>query len=433
MSSLDALLERGVWLLETPCSRIDTVGFALKGCECSFQDLSKFDFCKNVTSKTEKEPHKFRVIRDDLLHPTLGGNKIRKLDAVVPFLKDEEITDVVRTSLFFVLSFLSLKRFQCLSGDLWRLSKCSCCCCSSAVACAEHGMSAHLLLRGEKIEVTTGYNLISEVYGNVVYVPRTEYADRQKMLSSHMERVACPEEPVLWLNGNSITRETITPSESSKLLEPGRGRRKWAVLGEGGASGLALLGFIRLVRWLSENEVFERDDKIKIVVDSGTGTSAIGLALGIALLGLHQWEIVGVMLSGSREYYERQTKNLVTGFLQQFRCDQSAEALSLNLVWEERKRVRRFGKIYGGEIGACKSIARQTGILLDPIYTLAAWEVAIELSWNETADKVAILHTGGALGLFGLAQTNPQEFSQTREYAPPKQLSLARHTKSGRS
>ncbi|EFJ10341.1 hypothetical protein SELMODRAFT_44641, partial [Selaginella moellendorffii] len=328
-----------------------------------------------------KEPHKFRVIRDDLLHPTLGGNKIRKLDAVVPFLKDEEITDVVTCG-------------GCQSAHA----------AAVAVACADHGMSAHLLLRGEKLEVTTGYNLISEVYGNVVYVPRTEYADRQKMLSSHMERVACPEEPVLWLNGNSITRETITPSESSRLLEPGRGRRKWAVLGEGGASGLALLGFIRLVRWLSENEVFEREDKIKIVVDSGTGTSAIGLALGIALLGYARWEIVGVMLSGSRDYYERQTKNLVTGFLQQFRCDQSAEALSLPLVWEERKRVRRFGKIFEGEIGACKSIARQTGILLDPIYTLAAWEVAIELSWNETGDKVAILHTGGALGLFGLAQ-----------------------------
>ncbi|EFJ19582.1 hypothetical protein SELMODRAFT_54813, partial [Selaginella moellendorffii] len=237
-----------------------------------------------------KEPRNFRVIRDDLLHPTLGGNKIRKLDAVVPFLKDEEITDVVTCG---------------------GCQKCSCCCCSSAVACAEHGMSAHLLLRGEKLEVTTGYNLISEVYGK-----RTEYADRQKMFSSHMERVACSEEPVLWLNGNSITRETITPSENSKLLEPGRGRRKWAVLGEGGASGLALLGV--LVRWLSENEVFERDDKIKIVVDSGTGTSAIDLALGIALLGYARWEIVGVMLSGSRDYYERQMKNLVTGFLQQF-------------------------------------------------------------------------------------------------------------------
>ncbi|EFJ10337.1 hypothetical protein SELMODRAFT_44845, partial [Selaginella moellendorffii] len=291
-----------------------------------------------------KEPRKFRVIRDDLLHPTLGGNKIRKLDAVVPFLKDEEITDVVTCGGCHAAAVGTKRRLRILC-------------------------MGHLLLRGEKLEVTTGYNLISEVYGNVVYVPRTEYADRQKMLSSHMERVACSEEPVLWLNGNSITRETITPSENSKLLEPGRGRRKWAVLGEGGASGLALLGFIRLVRWLSENEVFERHDKIKIVVDSGTGTSAIGLALGIALLGYARWEIVGVMLSGSRDYYERQTKNLVTDFLQQFRCDQLAEALSLPLVWEERKRVRRFEKIFGGEIGACKSIARQTGILLDPIYT----------------------------------------------------------------
>ena len=37
----------------------------------------------------------FHVIRDDLLHPLMGGNKLRKLDAVIPLLQSHGVTDVV--------------------------------------------------------------------------------------------------------------------------------------------------------------------------------------------------------------------------------------------------------------------------------------------------------------------------------------------------
>lgn len=37
----------------------------------------------------------FHVIRDDLLHPMMGGNKLRKLDAIIPLLQAHEVTDVV--------------------------------------------------------------------------------------------------------------------------------------------------------------------------------------------------------------------------------------------------------------------------------------------------------------------------------------------------
>lgn len=54
----------------------------------------------------------------------------------------------------------------------------------------------------------------------------------------------------------------------------------------------------------------------------------------------------------------------------------------------------------------CGRIAQQTGILVDPIYTLAAWDLATQLSLqSEDEDtKIAMLHTGGTLGMFGLAQ-----------------------------
>lgn len=38
----------------------------------------------------------FYVVRDDLLHPLVNGNKARKLDGLLPLLEDNSVTDVVR-------------------------------------------------------------------------------------------------------------------------------------------------------------------------------------------------------------------------------------------------------------------------------------------------------------------------------------------------
>lgn len=38
----------------------------------------------------------FYIVRDDLIHPLMNGNKARKLDALLPFLEDHSVTDVVR-------------------------------------------------------------------------------------------------------------------------------------------------------------------------------------------------------------------------------------------------------------------------------------------------------------------------------------------------
>ena len=40
----------------------------------------------------------FQLIQDDLLHPYCGGNKLRKLDAIMPQLKHEGVSDVVSRS-----------------------------------------------------------------------------------------------------------------------------------------------------------------------------------------------------------------------------------------------------------------------------------------------------------------------------------------------
>lgn len=65
---------------------------------------------------------------------------------------------------------------------------------------------------------------------------------------------------------------------------------------------------------------------------------------------------------------------------------------------------RRFGNILKGEVEECGRIAQQTGILVDPIYTLAAWDLATHLALTHDHPRILMLHTGGTLGMFGLAQ-----------------------------
>lgn len=72
-----------------------------------------------------------------------------------------------------------------------------------------------------------------------------------------------------------------------------------------------------------------------------------------------------------------------------------------------------------GEVEECRKVAQQTGILLDPIYTLAAWEVAANLSRDgkeeEDDAKVVMLHTGGTLGMFGIAQRYKSYFQMPQQ------------------
>jgi hypothetical protein len=48
--------------------------------------------CKRI----EGEGGCFTLLQDDLLHPILGGNKMRKLDALLPAIQAEGYTDLVR-------------------------------------------------------------------------------------------------------------------------------------------------------------------------------------------------------------------------------------------------------------------------------------------------------------------------------------------------
>ncbi len=169
-------------------------------------------------------------------------------------------------------------------------------------------------------------------------------------------------------------------------------------------------------------------------VERASVSCAAGLALGAALFGL-PWHVTGVMLAGPPAYYSEQQRSLTDAFVQHYLADEGAATLQERaagiLSWVERPAPRKFGKVLPGEIAHCKQIAQRHGIVLDPIWSLAAWEVAMALAGGqrqgsnltcqdvygaggqpaeESSRVVIMLHTGGMLGLCGLAQRYPADF-----------------------
>jgi D-cysteine desulfhydrase len=351
-------------------------------------------------------PH--AVLRDDLMHPTCSGNKLRKLDFLLPRLLDGGATHVV----------------TCGGGQSAHAA-------AVAVAAAECGVAAHLVLRGEPLEVPTGYALISHLYAtSVSHVSRDLYGatiDRSAALAV------------------GVSRATALSGDAASI----------GIIGEGGRDAGALLGVMRLVAGLAEAYPLLAAQRTALVVAVGTGTTAVGLALGIMLAGL-PWRVIGVPVAAKVASLDAACVALIRGLAtaapfmaaaveealaaQHLPCDLIASQLStggvdadavggaavrsgLPLSWMPRPRQRRFGVVFPGEVDKCAEIARKTGILLDPIYTLAAWEVSSTLrsaanSFSEASgpcstanDHVVLVHTGGTLAMMGIAQRYPEEFA----------------------
>ena len=67
----------------------------------------------------------------------------------------------------------------------------------------------------------------------------------------------------------------------------------------------------------SQQQVWGIERPRHIVVDSGTGATAVGLALGAALAGA-PWTVHGVMLASNQHYYETQQHTLSAAFCSLF-------------------------------------------------------------------------------------------------------------------
>lgn len=89
--SVSKLLDRR-WAMSCPDAKISQISISPK--TISYRNIPQPCLGEGMIEKINHFSS-FYVVRDDLLHPLVNGNKSRKLDALLPVLEDNAVTGVV--------------------------------------------------------------------------------------------------------------------------------------------------------------------------------------------------------------------------------------------------------------------------------------------------------------------------------------------------
>jgi D-cysteine desulfhydrase len=166
----------------------------------------------------------------------------------------------------------------------------------------------------------------------------------------------------------------------------------------GASMPLGCWGYVRCVDEMVQQ--LGRDAKVDVFsAVSSAGTHA-GLMLGKALFGLDNWRMVGVPVSDSIDYFQRDLRLLVDGTTREFRLGVTAAQTPIELL--DGCIGEGYAIPFPASVEVIKTIARREGILLDPTYTSKAFCGFLDAIRNRTMRPGAtpvFVHTGGAFGL----------------------------------
>jgi D-cysteine desulfhydrase len=286
------------------------------------------------------------VKRDDLTGLLESGNKVRKLE----FLVGEALQQGADT----LVTCGPLQSNGCRA--------------ISAVA-ARLGLRAVLAVRGERPEAYDGNLLLDRLLGaEVRYCTENEF-----------ERV-----------GELV--ETLAAEVRA------RGGRPY-LIPEGGAKEVGALGYLECAVELTEQIHHGAPRFDAVVISAFSGSSQAGLLLGKQLAGL-PGEIVGVPIARPAEQVREHVGHTMDAAIRRY-------GFSIDVP----KAIHLLDGYQGGdrfdttdaELTALVELAREEGVLLDPVYTARGFRGLVEtLAGDPKAlgQRVCFIHTGGLFSLF---------------------------------
>jgi 1-aminocyclopropane-1-carboxylate deaminase len=195
-----------------------------------------------------------------------------------------------------------------------------------------------------------------------------------------------------WENVNQIALKYQTDNQV-------QGKRVF-ILPEGAAVDQVLPGTMSLAYDILENEeelgiVFDH-----VFMDSGTGTSAMGLIFGMKQLGkqckTHITLIAGTRDSfiGSLKYQFKETRGS--------NVDNDISDILSNTVFHEPISAKSFGSVTTTILQALKSIAREEGIIMDPVYSVKHYMTAINvIETQKLSGNILFVYNGGSFAVSG--------------------------------
>jgi D-cysteine desulfhydrase len=286
------------------------------------------------------------VKRDDLTGLLESGNKVRKLE----FLVGEALAEGADTLI--------------TCGTLQ-----SNCCRTVAAVSARLGLRAVLALKGPRPDVYDGNLLLDRILGADVHY--------------------CTDEQ--WAKIDDVLAEL-------EAQERTRGRRPY-VIPESGATVTGALGYMSCAREIREQIRHGAPDFDTIVITAFSGGSQAGLLMGKQLTGLRA-EIVSVPVAWEGREVRDYVGRVIAEARHRYRLDVTPPR---DVPVIDGYQGEGRGQIGADTLATVLDLAREEGLILDPVYTAKAFHGLVsELARDPRrfGERVCFIHTGGLFSLF---------------------------------
>ena len=286
------------------------------------------------------------IKRDDLCGVALGGNKVRKLEFLLARAKADGCDTVFTTG-----------GPQSNHAAL------------TAACAARLGMKAVLLLKQSGVTERRGNLILDELYGAEVHLMDTDSYDE---IYAEMRR-----------RGAELERQG----------------RKCCLIPLGGSTPLGAVGYVNCVREFTVQAMAAGVRVGHIVSATGSGGTTAGLLLGARLFQPGA-KVIGVAVSD--DPFHRIISELAAGAAELLDCASAGYPGDFEMV-------ENVGAGYAipnaQDTPQILALARDEGILLDPVYTGKAYSKLCRMLEEGSLSgdgAVVFVHTGGAAALFAM-------------------------------
>jgi D-cysteine desulfhydrase len=283
------------------------------------------------------------IKRDDLLSFALGGNKVRKMQAIAAEAQAAGADALITCG--------------AVQSNHARVT---------AAVGAALGLPVVLVLNGQPPPTARANLLLDQLFGAEI-----EFVESRGAREPVMERVAADRRA--------------------------RGGRPF-VIPLGASTVTGALGFARAIGELAAAGV----SPDVIVHASSSGGTQAGLIAGCALLGLRA-RIFGVSADDSAAALRETVAALLTGMAARLGCAPSSAGVGIPIEVDDRFVGEGYGIPTAASSAALELVARREGIVLDPVYTAKAMAgLLARIHAGEFANNETILfwHTGGTPAFF---------------------------------
>ncbi len=191
------------------------------------------------------------------------------------------------------------------------------------------------------------------------------------------------ENQIIWINRDEWSQVELKAQEYQSNLNT-----KSFILTEGASVSESLVGAMSLADDIIENERSLGFQFQHIFVDAGTGFSAAALIAGLAKYN-HQGMVHVLLLADDEVIFQQKLKQWVGHQTVGYECFYPTTA-------------KAFGSCNSAIKTEIKRLAREEGILADPIYAAKLFHESRKyIENNDLKGKVLIIHSGGTLTLAG--------------------------------